>query len=451
MDSRLVKKLFAWHEALRSRPTLAILAALKESESLSPDELRELQWRRLKRLLQYAFDHTPYYRALFQKLGARPGDVSTPEDFSRLPILTKDLIRESRSALLSDEYRSGRGLVRNSTSGSTGEPLVFFTTARREAALNAAKLRGRAWWGLEIGDRELDFWGPARDRNAKDAAVALRDRMLNIRRVPAFDLSEKALERAWATFRRWKPRFVYAYPSAFFRFTLYLQERGVDATHWAPEVIVCSAENLYDSQRALFAEFFRAGVADEYGAHDGGLIAFECPAGRLHVNQEQVYVEALAPESGAPGGKLLITDLENYGQPFIRYQIGDYGELSDERCPCGRGLAVMRRIFGRATEMLRSTRGELVPGFALTRTFRDIPGVREFQVVQERLDFLRIRIVRNGRYGRDDQAAIERSLRKYLGEEMQFAFEFPPALERRSSGKCSWFVSSLEDGARTAA
>ncbi|MGH7847264.1 MAG: phenylacetate--CoA ligase family protein [Candidatus Binatia bacterium] len=452
MNSTLVREwLFPLHERIRGRPTLKVLSELRSTETYDPEQLQDLQWRKLKQLLNYAASQTEYYRALFASLGAHPRDVKTPADFARLPLLTKETIRVRHADLISGEFRRGRGLVRNATSGSTGEPLVFFTTLRREAALNAAKLRGRAWWGLQMGDREIDFWGPGRSWGAKDRILELRDRLLNIRDISAFHLNENALERALALLRRWKPKFLYVYPSAFFRFTLFLQERGVNAAEFAPEVIICSAENLYETQRALFRQFYGARVVNEYGSHDAGLIAFECPAERLHLTQEQVYLEVVAESADAAAGKFVVTDLENLGQPFIRYQIGDYGELSTEKCPCGRGLAVLRRILGRATEMLRATSGDLVPGFALTRTFRDIAGVREFQVVQERLNLLRIRIVKNDLYTGDSQAAIQRSLRRYLGEEMQFSFEFPLALERRSSGKCSWFISSLPNEGQKAA
>jgi phenylacetate-CoA ligase len=320
---------------------------------------------------------------------------------------------------------------------------MFFTTVRREAALNAAKLRGRSWWGIEMGDRGLDLWHTGRGWGWKDRLLYLRDVSLNIRAVSAYDLSEYAMRRNLAIMKKWRPRFLYVYPSALFHFTLYLKEQGVDPREFAPEVVFCSAENLFDVQRSLFKAFYGANVVNEYGSHDAGLIAFECPAGKLHLNQEQVYVEIVPKGEGC--GKLIITDLENFGQPFIRYEIGDYGELSSGKCTCGRGLAVLGRVLGRASEMLRSTTGASVPGLVLTGLFREIPGIREFQAIQEKIDLLQVRIIKNDCFQPESQKTIERSLKRYLGHDMKFAFEFPETLERRPSGKCSWFISRLSE------
>jgi len=101
------------------------------------------------------------------------------------------------------------------------------------------------------------------------------------------------------------------------------------------------------------------------------------------------------------------------------------------------------RVLGRASEMLRSTAGDSVPGLVLTGLFREISGVREFQAIQERIDLLRVRIIKNDFFQPESQKTIERSLKRYLGQDMKFAFEFPESLERKPSGKCSWFISRL--------
>jgi phenylacetate-CoA ligase len=433
--------LFSAHERMRGKPTVQILEDLRRTEAYEPERLLALQWAKLRRLLSHAFHTTRYYRELFQKHGIHPDDIRDASDLTHIPVLTKDIIRDQGVNLISQDYLSGRRLVRNATSGSTGQPLVFFTTIQREAALNAAKLRGRSWWGVEMGDRELDLWGPGRGTAWKDRLLNLRDACLNIRLVSAFDLSESAMARTLALMQRWRPTFLYVYPSALYHFTLYLRDQGIDPRPFSPRVIFTSAETLHDTQRALFREFYGSHVANEYGAHDGGLIAFECPAGLLHMTQEQVLVER--DGNGHGPGPLIITDLENYGYPFIRYQIGDWGELSAERCPCGRGLAVLRRVIGRFTEMLRSVDGVPVPGFLLTRTFREIEGVREFQAVQEEPKSLRIRIVRTSAFRTESLGRIEAGLKRHLGLEMGISFEFCSALERRESGKCSWFTSRI--------
>jgi len=444
MHPRLVKDfLFPLHEWIRGRRTLRILADLCETEAYTADRLHELQWKKLRRLLQHAFLHNVYYRELFKKYSIHPEDIRTPSDFARIPLLTKQIIRQQGESIVSQDPESQRSLIRRSTGGSTGEPLVFFSTVRQQAAHNAAKFRGRSWWGIHLGDRELDMFGHGRTLAWKDRLLDVRDSLLNVRVVSAYDLSERAMDATLDLLQQWRPHFLYVYPSAFYHFTLYLKDKNVDPHGFSPKIIFSSAETLYDTQRSLFQEYYGARIANEYGAHDGGLIAFECPAGRLHITQEQVYVEVLPDGPDANRGSLIITDLENYGQPFIRYQIGDYGEMSRRECPCGRGLAVLEQLLGRSTEMLRSANGTPVPGLLLTGTFREIEGVREFQVVQEEMEAIHIRIVATGLFQSESLKKVEAELKRYVGERMKLTFELSNGLERRESGKCSWFISRI--------
>ena len=118
------------------------------------------------------------------------------------------------------------------------------------------------------------------------------------------------------------------------------------------KAIFCTGEVLYDHQRELISETFGVPVANGYGARDAGFIAHECPAGKMHIAAEHVIVEIL-DESGqsvpkGEVGEIVITNLDGYAMPFIRYKTGDLGALADEQCPCGRGLPLMKEI-GRAS------------------------------------------------------------------------------------------------------
>ena len=186
--------LFPLHEFLRGRKTLKYLKELERIQWLSPEEIKEYQWKKLKKLLNHAYQNVPFYRKRFKQLGITPKDIKTPSDFEQFPFLTKEDIRNNLKEMIAKDYK--KFLLINSTGGSTGgEPLIFYSDKIREAKQNAAKLRARRWWSIDIGDKELDIWGSPFELSKIDLIRALKDRMLNLIVLSGYDLSEKNMNQ----------------------------------------------------------------------------------------------------------------------------------------------------------------------------------------------------------------------------------------------------------------
>src|SRR5262245_62154336 len=253
MHSALVRHvIFPMHERLRGRKTLAYLAELEQNQWLSRGALEALQWKKLKRLLEHASRTVPYYARLFKTLGASPEDIRTPLDFQQLPVLTRDIIRDNIDSLKS-RSRSVR-FLKNSTGGSSGQPLRFYTDTTKETLGNAGKLRSRRWWGLEIGDSELDIWGHPVELSRMGRARDWKDRLLNLRAVSAYDLSHSSLLRWIEILKRHRPRFLYVYPSALVYFCQFLKKERINLRPWAPQYVISTAETLFPLDRALVEE-----------------------------------------------------------------------------------------------------------------------------------------------------------------------------------------------------
>ena len=133
-------------------------------------------------------------------------------------------------------------------------------------------------------------------------------------------------------------------------------------------------------------------VSDVYSSQEVGYIAPQCPETEsYHIQAECVFVEVLDEEGRPcePGqiGKIVVTTLQNFAMPLLRYDIGDYAEVG-EACPCGRGLPVLRRIVGRQRNMAVLPDGsrrwpaiELRDDVALT----EFPPIAQFQLIQRTL------------------------------------------------------------------
>jgi phenylacetate-CoA ligase len=446
MHSAIVRHvIFPLHERLRGRGTLADLAELDRTQWLSRDAMQALQWSRLHRLLRHAVRTVPYYRDMFHTLGATADDIRTLADFQRLPVLTRDLVREHASALCSEAPPAR--LLENCTGGSSGQPLRFFSDVRKEARGNAAKLRSRRWWGLDIGDREFDIWGNPVELSRAGRVRAWKDGLLNLRSVSAYDLSSGTLRRWVDLLAAYRPHFFYVYPSALVHFCHFLNEERIDPRAWAPRYVISTAETLPAPDRDLVERTLGARVVVEYGAHDGApVIAHDCPCGQMHTLDDVVLVEAArngTPVAPHDLGELLVTSLDGYGMPLLRYAIGDLGRLGDARCAVGRGFGTLEALDGRLSELLHREDGSPQPGLYLTGFFRSVPGIRQFQVVQSGRSRFVVRLVVTRDFDRTWEPRIVSFMRAGLGQSIDVTCQYVDSIAPSPSGKVRWVVNEL--------
>ena len=393
MYSRLVNRVvFPMHERLKGKPTHRILTELDASQWLAPERVRELQFRRLKRHLEFAYREVPYYQRLLDEHQLQPNRIQSPEDYARIPCLTKDIIR-SRFAELQPR-RQGRGVKRVSSGGSTGSPVTVLVDPVRAAFTDAARLRTHRWFGVDMGARELVLWGSPIELGRQDHLRSLRDRLLNSRLVSAFDLGAEGLDRCSELLRRYRPEKLYGYASALALLASGLLRRGRLGPSPGVRAVFATAEPLYDFQRRLIEQAFGCPVSVEYGCRDGGLVAMQCPSGSLHIAAEGMMVEVMPEEGGR--GELVLSNLESWAMPIIRYRTGDVGALHRDICACGRGLPVLGSVEGRRTDFLVTPSGKVMHALAAIYVLREEPTVRQFQIIQEEVDHVSVRIVPDG-------------------------------------------------------
>ena len=162
--------------------------------------------------------------------------------------------------------------------------------------------------------------------------------------------------------------------------------------------VICAAEKVLPFQREVMERVFGCPVFNTYGSREFMLIASECEKHEgLHVNVENLIVE-IVKEDGTYAregetGRIIITDLHNYGMPFIRYEIGDLAVFTERRCSCGRGLPIIEDVVGRSLDMIKTPEGKIVPGEFFPHLMKEFKEILKFQVIQETLENLRIRMV----------------------------------------------------------
>lgn len=437
--------LFPLHERLKGHHTVALLREMEQTQWWTPARIADHQAERLRRFMAEAYRNVPYYRHILDACGVGPGDVRSPADLRRLPFLTKTLVRDNMDALKS---RRAGPLVRFNTGGSTGEPLIFFMGRERVTHDVAAKWRATRWWGVDIGDREIVVWGSPIETAAQDRLRDFRDRILRTRLLPAFEMSERNLERFVGEIARFRPVMLFGYPSALSRIARHAEERGLRLDDIGIVVAFVTAERLYDHQREAIERVFGCAVANGYGGRDAGFVAHECPRGSLHVTDESVIVEIVGQDGDVlpPGraGEVVVTHLATADFPFVRYRTGDIGRIGTGACACGRGLTVLEEVQGRSTDFVVAADGTVMHGLALIYVIRDIPSIREFKIVQEDVSRTRVLVVPGSGFAEHVVAHIKAEFRKRLGAGVQVAVERVDAIPSEASGKFRYVVSRVE-------
>ena len=436
----------AWHWAKRDGVNQAV-RELEQNQWLSTQELLGLQQRKLASLLRFTGKNVPYYRTLFHDLGIRADSLVSDEDFLRLPPLTKHIIRREQDSLVSEDL-SGNGLLSSSTSGSTGEPLRFYIDFRSVPYRKASLWRSDSWTGWRLGDRSIRVWGASIDqKKAAELRGRLHGWVTGDRFLSSFDLSASRMDQYIKSVLAFKPVLLVAYPGPLEQFAIHCRERGVRFPSF--NAIVSSAETLWPHQREIIEEAFGVSIFNRYGSREVAHIASECEAhDGLHVSVDRLLVEVV-DEKGHPCprgevGRILVTDLDNFGMPLIRYEIGDRGALAEQRpCNCGRGLPRLDKVEGRTLDIVRTPDGHRIGGTFWTLLLRSRPGFRQFQVIQNSLDGVVINFVRDAGLDRAVLDYFTKRIQEHCGRDFKVDFVEQPSIDLTGSGKLRLIVSNL--------
>jgi phenylacetate-coenzyme A ligase PaaK-like adenylate-forming protein len=415
------------------------LREFERSQYLPAAEIRDLQWRRLHVLLDFAYRNCPFYRERFERAGLMPSDLQRLEDLVRLPALEKHEIQQHRDRLVAENW-PGEDRIPNQTGGSTGQPLSFFLSKSRKQTRAAATIRHNRWAGWDIGDKVAYLWGAPQDLPRAGLWTTLRTRLVD--RQLFLDtgcITEERMRDFNVQLKHFRPRVIVAYARAATLFARYVRANGLST--YQPRSIVTSAEVLEPEDRRLLQEVFSCPVFNRYGCREVSVIASECPAHNgLHTMAEGLLVEVVKGDRLAqPGetGAILVTDLLNFAMPLIRYRIGDMGAWASGDCACGRGLPRLKHVAGRVTDMVVGPDGRLVSGvFLATYVIAQRPSLGQVQIRQHEPGVLCYRVKPGPDFrSSDDIDYLTRATRQHLGEQARVAVELVDDLPCEPSGK----------------
>jgi len=317
MNLKISRSLYFALQFVRGEPVKSDFKDLMMSANHDLDELKEMQARRLLKLLRYSIENVPYYESKFQRHAGLIAKASTWKEVAELmhelPATTKADYFTHRDELESRMIRRIR-TTPNITSGSSGHPVYFKCDNLSWAYRHASIFRTMAIHGVEIGEPYAYFFG-LHWANQLRLKVRLKDFLFNRVRVSAFEINDSTFDRQYRALVSHGPTHWMGYPSAIYEFCVLAKARN--ASIEGLKAVFTTAEPLLDHQREVIESVCRCRCVNIYGSVEGGIGAFEGVEGIMHQSMETSHL--YIGEDNA----LYTTDLFLYANPFIKYQVGD--------------------------------------------------------------------------------------------------------------------------------
>jgi phenylacetate-CoA ligase len=328
---------------------------LKDSECWNLEKLREQQLLRLRELVDHAYRNSPYYRKKYREAGFAPPQLTALEDLARLPMLTKQEVLDHGLKIQAPVQEK---LYYSETSGSTGKPLVFHRNQEWDAYHNASVMRGCSWHNVAPWERNGYLWGYnlAPDKVLKTRALDLLQNRFRL-------FSYKEAEMELFLDKLEKAVFLNGYSSMVYELAKRVNGSG-RKRNFRLKMVKCTSEKIYDSYRQEVREAFGREIVSEYGSAEGGIIAFGCAHGRMHLNMETVIAEIVDNE-------IVVTNLVSRSFPIIRYKLGDYVTMGEGGCPCGMAHPVVQEVTGRVGSLIYGRSGTY-PSLTLYYVFKNL-------------------------------------------------------------------------------
>ena len=424
---------------------------LSECENLTkqqywPDaDILALQNQKLDRLIKHAATTSNWYKRVMADRGIDPSPPFTRSDLARFPITTKKDIRENTTDFISSKFDPAR-MPKAKTGGSTGVSLNLFFDEHCQKLRNGAQIFADSFSGWKPGVRIAAVWGnPPKAITLKQKIRAfLLDRMIYLDTMNLDSQSMGDFVRRW---QRFSPDMVFGHSHSIYIFAKYLIENNI--RHLRPHGIVATSMMLLDHERAVIEKAFQCKVSNRYGCEEVGLIAVECEQHQgMHINSSHIILECLdeqdQPVPPGTAGKLVITDLNNFGMPLIRYRVEDVGVLGAQKCCCGRTTPILERLEGRIADFLKKPDGGQVAGVSLVeRTLTKIPGIEQMQLVQETLHQILINRVKGNEYTPATDTALIAEFSHIFGPDVVFTINNVEKIPQETSGKYRFSICKV--------
>lgn len=404
---------------------------LKASETWPLATLESYQLKKLQELVEVAYTNSIYYKNIFDGLGIKPADIRSLEDLKKLPMATKsDLLVHSKEIHTNRIFKK---LFQANTSGTSGESLKFNREETADSFNRASTCRGYSWYNVKPWERNGYFWG----YNFSEMA-ALKIRILDSlqNRFRIFNYRKESIDFFIKKLK--KAKYLHGYSSMVYEMAKITNSLDLEKP-LSLKMVKGTSEKIFEAYQEEIQKAFGQRMISEYGAAETGIIAFECPKGRMHLNMEGVIVEEIDHE-------IVVTNLQMHAFPIIRYKLGDYIKLAPKSatCECGMHHAVIEEVTGRIGQPVYG-KNNTYPSLYFYYIFKNLASNQSllltYQVVQNKKGELIFLIAQH--LDKKQLIYLENEIGVYFKNDMEFKIETSQNLMTQHK-KLKSFISNIE-------
>ncbi len=414
---------------------------LAEIQKKSDSDFKTYVDIKKQEILKHHLEQNPFYKSFGKDI-----DI---ENWESIPIMTKRHLQQPIEQRLSKEF-TAENVYLNKTSGSSGDPFIFVKDKWCHAMTWAQIMDRFSWYNIDFNSsKQARFYGIPLDKKGY-YKERIKDFFSNRYRFSIFDLSDESFEKTLQKFKSTSFEFINGYTSPIVQFAKFLKRKEIVLTDVCPSLKVCivTSEMLFGIDKTLMETQFGIPVVNEYGASELDLIAFENPKGDWVVNTETILVEIVDAGGNlvrhGKDGRVVITSFYNKAHPFIRYDIGDIGSLSQQSTA---RQPVLEKLTGRTNDIVILPSGKKAAGlifYYITKSVIENDGnVSEFIIEQITLDNFMVKYVSKNRLTDEQESNVSNEIETYLEPGLKIDFKKVKVLKRTKAGKLKQFVSKL--------
>jgi len=420
---------------------------VNENQFWSEDQTHAYQLQRLQLLVTHVYQKVPYYRKVMQEMGMEPGDFKSLEDLQYFPIIGKNDVRANLEDFLASDFQSYRPLARSS-GGTTGIPFKYYNDTASWGLNWATKIRAFGWGGYHLGRDKIAILKGGSMYN--EGKISLKARLWRwTQRNYSFNImsmSDEQMQVYAYDIASQKIRFMRGYPSAISSFAKWVRQHNIQLRM---DKIFTTAEMLLDTERATVENTFACKIIDTYGCGDGMGGASQCGCShKYHINTETSIMEILDKDlktKTLPGaiGEIVLTSLQDYAMPLIRYTPSDQAIPSAAPCECGVKLPVLDKIVGRVSDVFYLPNGRVLNGLSIPfEAWTD--KLTKFQIIHEKPHLIVIKLVITPAFTAQDEQDILALLQHNAGEGMAIEVQIVDDIPLSAAGKHKYVISKVE-------
>ena len=408
---------------------------IQEMNTWNAEQIREWQEKQLQRIVDQAYNHTIYWKRIFDERGLKPSDICTLEDIKKLPILTKQDIRAHYDEIVPDNVKQFR-YRKDQTGGTTGEPMRYLVSEDVWGFVSANKIVAWKTTNYRYGDAFMALGSASIFNKKASFARLILDKIRNEYAVNSMNLDDALCQLYINMLNKKQIHYIYGYASAIYLLAKYALDHKIDMNNM--QGAFTTSENLTDVYRETIERAFGCRVMDCYGSRDAAVTCFEISPKNYHVGYG-AYVEVV-DEFETHKGTLIATNLLNMAFPLLRYEFGDVAELDNNHV--GYNGQVLHQIYGRTSDVLRLDNGHVLtsPGFTiLMRNFN----VKAYDI--QKLSGIHIRMqvqVADG-WNMAQEKKLIKEMERFVGEGCEFTLEYVDHFETLKNGKRHYFMNDL--------